>query len=193
MGGVRILEVWCSEGPKQVRFPECFLVSLYLGIFGTWVGRFASMYLCIFVSLILESAGVPQGIFVSSYLRILGTWVGRFLSMYLRIFVSWYLWDLNWQDSLNVSSYLRIFGTWVICILCTICIHCGICILPIHLCSVPCSIGLGAGRVRTAWAGGEVPRTNRPLAIHIHTMPAAKPRPYFKTWLTHCYYYIPTL
>ena len=59
--------------------------------------------------------------------------------------------------------------------------HCGICILPIHLCSVPCSIGLGAGRVRTAWAGGEVPRTNRPLAIHIHTMPAAKPRPYFKT------------
>ena len=77
-----------------------------------------------------------------------------------------------------------------ICILCTICIHCGICILPIHLCSVPCSIGLGAGRVRTAWAGGEVPRTNRPLAIHIHTMPAAKPRPYFKTWLTHCYYHI---
>ena len=49
--------------------------------------------------------------------------------------------------------------------------HCGICILPIHLCLAPCSIGLGAGRVRTAWAGGEVPRTNRPLAIHIHTMP----------------------
>ena len=75
-----------------------------------------------------------------------------------------------------------------ICILCTICIHCGICILPIHLCSVPCSIGLGAGRVRTAWAGGEVPRTNRPLAIHIHTMPGAQPQPYFNPWLTQSFF-----
>ena len=36
---------------------------------------------------------------------------------------------------------------------------------------VRCSIGLGAWGVRTDSAGGKVPRTNRPLAIHIHTMP----------------------
>ena len=49
--------------------------------------------------------------------------------------------------------------------------------------------GSGLGGVRTAWASGKVPRTNRPLAIHIHTMPPrTQAQPYFNPWLTQSFY-----